>query len=455
MVAFWRITMLAVFQNKILSAPFYRRCVAFGGLSRSMSTENDLNPSLLDPIQEKPMDPILLKEGASVLASDRLEIASKFPILLHKMVGQICRELSPQASFEFRLQSRIHYRHVPCCVNTSPVEKGIAYNVTDADWLSLDREEIRKFVEDDNRYKVDWGNFFDFDFDTKSGTIVFMPKDQLPHMGRLTETKDSLASDPPARKQYPGKSRKRYYSPFNIHCPTDPQVEKRAELLCDRAYEARRYIVDDFFKQMEGVWAVMSPKDAFISRFESWSNFRGGLNFEEVDEEDAFYAEDDEEYFPEFEDDDDDNIGTVFHINDAHYDFPSKAFKEFLQSDNRYTVHWGRFEPKLTWCGHKYRGNDFVRGFVRFMPKSVKPKRKKLKSRVKNDEIDDEEDDDKDDMYKNEGKDGKENEDTDEEEDDGNENEDTDEEEDDGNDNEDTDKEDDDGNENGDPDEEK
>jgi hypothetical protein len=367
--------MLAVFQMlRTLPSPFYnKRCFAFGKLWRSFSTENDSNPSLLDLIQDKPMDPVLLKEGANVLASDRLEIASKFPILLRKMVGQICRELSPQASFEFRLQSRIDFRHVPCCANASPVEKGIAYNVTEVDWLSLDGEEIRKFVEDDNRYQVDWGNIFNFDVHNKSGTVVFMPKDPLPHMGRLRELNDSSANNPPPHIESQGKSRKRYYSPFDIHCPTDPIVLKRAELLCERAAQAREYfenIVDDYFKQMEDVWAVMTPKDAFISRLEAWSDFRDVVVFEVVRKND-YYADDGEEYFLKFKfgDDDDDNIGTIFHVKDAHSDFPGKAFKEFLQSDDRYIVHWGRFKPKVTLRGDEFLENGRVSGFIRFMPK--------------------------------------------------------------------------------------
>jgi hypothetical protein len=409
-----------VFQ--ILSIPFVKRCLSFRILSRSMSTENDLNSSFFDPIQDKPLDPILLEEGKSVLAGNRLEVASKFPILLRKMVGQICGELSPQESFEFRLQSRIDFRHVPCYANASPVEQGFAYHVTGVDWLSLDGEEIRKFVEDDNRYNVDWGNFFDFNDESKSGTVVFMPKDPLPHMARLNESNDSSASDPPPDIQNLGKPRKRYYSPSDFYCPTDPLVEKKAELLCDRAVQARKNIVNDYFKQMEGVWAMMSPKGAFTSRFKSWSDFRDGPTLDKVDENKHFYTEDGEEYFPKFQVDDKDSIGTVFHIQDAHYEFPDEAFKEFLESDDRYIVHWGSFKPMLTWCGHKYRySDDSIRGFIRFMPKSVKPKRKKIKTLKKNDEIDDEEDNDEEDgenENNTEDNDDDENKDIDEDEDD-------------------------------------
>jgi hypothetical protein len=102
----------------------------------------------------------------------------KYKEILRKVVGEMCRKMSPQEAFEFRLRSRFDYRYVPYGTDSPPVrvKHGLSYHVRDADWLAPDGEEIRKFVEDDDRYRVDWGNLAK---ENGRNDVSFMPQDSI------------------------------------------------------------------------------------------------------------------------------------------------------------------------------------------------------------------------------------------------------------------------------------
>jgi hypothetical protein len=182
----------------VLSAPLYsglylqttrlsRRVNTGSGFLLSRSNKFD---SIPDPITDS-------KKMQGFLSCDRRDVVPKYSTLPRKAIKDKCHDMSPQEAFEFRLKTRPDSRTVPLAPNTPPVpvEQGLAYFVTDAELFSLDGEEIRKFIEDDYRYTVDWG-----DLDDNFGrNVVFQPLVPLPHMLNEQEADSSAVMHPPRR----------------------------------------------------------------------------------------------------------------------------------------------------------------------------------------------------------------------------------------------------------------
>jgi hypothetical protein len=183
----------------VLSAPLYNGLfLQATRLSRKVNTGSDLlltKPNKFDSIPDPITDS---KEIQGFLSCDRRDVVPRYSILLRKAIEDKCCDMSPQKAFEFRLKTRPDSRTVPLAPNTPPVpvEQGLAYYVTDAELFSLDGEEIRKFIDDDYRYTVDWG---DLDDDIGRNVVVFMPLDPLPHMLNEKEADSSAVMHPPRR----------------------------------------------------------------------------------------------------------------------------------------------------------------------------------------------------------------------------------------------------------------
>jgi hypothetical protein len=112
-------------------------------------------------------------------------------------MAEMCRDMSPQEAFEFRLQSRLDYRYVPYVTNppTALGEQGLVYSIANPDFLAPDPAEMRKLIEDDDRYRVAWG---DLDFRKGNGTamVLFLPQDSKEHQEKEA---DALALANPHR----------------------------------------------------------------------------------------------------------------------------------------------------------------------------------------------------------------------------------------------------------------
>jgi hypothetical protein len=352
-------------------------CFPLTSISRIMSTgskmdsvDSNIGASLSNPrtsdasFPDQSTDPVALEKGKSPLSKDRLEEAvAKFPTLLRKMIGDICRELSPQESFEFRLRTRFDYRDVPLGTNPpSHVEQGLAYHVADADWLSPDGEEIRKVIEDDDRYRVDLGSL-EKDHGT---TLIFMPEEPLPHM--LNEKDDAS-------------------SPADPNGPSDPRLLEKANALVEKTRQTQLDYTKDFYKKLGEICLLLSPRDSFTVRLKSRSVFEEGARIYQYE-----LCVDEEEEIMCFGGKNTD----MFDIFDSNC-FGDEEFKQFLESDDRYRVEYIVSEM----C--KETRADGGKGTIAFV--------------IKSDEIDDEDDND---TFTNESNGGNENEDTDEEEDDDN-----------------------------------
>jgi hypothetical protein len=267
---------------------------------------------------------------------------SKYPVdldkykkILRKVIAEIGGDMSPQESFEFRLQSRIDFRHVLHASNSPParVEHGLAYDVTDSDLLSLDDEEVRAIVEDDDRYTVDWGQLKK---NNGTGVVLFMPLKPLPHM------------------------------PDETHRPSDSVVVDKAWRRYFKTKRARVDTMKDFYKHVGELCALMSPKESFAFRFSA--SFEGDQSVEPDDRPEKY------------------SWGLQHRYTSPNCDDFDSAFKHFVEDDDRYKVKWGRV--KLEELHHRY-GATWV-GHVDFIPKSPLP-------HMMDDYEDSDEDDDDDD----------------------------------------------------------
>jgi hypothetical protein len=250
----------------------------------------------------KSTNPDALGDDKSTLGKDQLDIVpNNVMTLVRKSIDDMCRKMSPQEAFELRLQTRLECRTVPCGTSNHPVhvEKGLAYHVTDADWLSPDGAEIRKFIEDDDRYAVDWGNLKK---DDGAAVVVFMPQEPLPHM--LNEKDDSsLLSDP--------------------HRPSDPILLEKANLLFEKTAQAHleqaTNLKKEFRKKLGEICACMSPQDSFTFRLESRTVF---------------------EMFSMTAEPEEGNDGLHYDVYHSKCILGDPEFREFVESDGRYTVAW-------------------------------------------------------------------------------------------------------------------
>jgi hypothetical protein len=287
----------------IRSAPLHNElCFPFTRTSRLMSVDSknggsdsgkDFSLSNPSPsyasITDKSKDPVDLE---------------KYKEILRKVVGELCRDMSPQKAFEFRLRSRFDYRYVPYGTDAPPVrvEQGLTYHVTDADWLAPDGEEIRNFIEDDDRYRVNWG---DLNKDNGS-TVQFMPEEPLPHM--LNEKNDAFYADP--------------------NGPSDPRLLEKATALVEKACQTQLDRTKDFYKNLGDICRLLSPRDSFTVRLESRSVFEEAFEIYEP------YKGQEEEIF---------GFGCkntdMFQIYHSNC-FDDKEFKQFLESDGRYRVKY-------------------------------------------------------------------------------------------------------------------
>jgi hypothetical protein len=230
----------------------------------------------------------------------------KYKEILRKVVGEMCRDMSPQEAFEFCLRSRFDYRYVPYGTDAPPlrVEQGLTYHVRDADWLTPDGEEIRKFVEDDDRYCVDWGNLAK----DNGSTVEFMPEDPLPHM--LNEKNDSSYADP--------------------NGPSDPRLLEKANALVKKTRRTQLDRTKDFYKKLGEICLMLSPRDSFTVRLESRSVFEEGARIYQYE-----LGEDEEEEIFGFGGKNTD----MFDIYNSNC-FNDPKFKHFLKNDGRYRVKY-------------------------------------------------------------------------------------------------------------------
>jgi hypothetical protein len=157
-------------------------------------------PNLCDSIPDSPMDSACpsKEEEKRYLSGDQMKKRVKnYPTLLRKVMAEMCRDMSPQEAFEFRLQSRLDYRFVPYGTNppTALGEQGLVYSIANPDFLALDGAELRTLIEDDDRYRVAWG---DLDLPKTNGTamVLFMPQDLKE---RQEKDVDALALENPHR----------------------------------------------------------------------------------------------------------------------------------------------------------------------------------------------------------------------------------------------------------------
>jgi hypothetical protein len=291
----------------IRSAPLHNElCFPFTRTSRLMSVDSknggsdsgkDLSLSNPSPTYASVTDK---SNGAVDL--------KKYKEILRKVVGEMCRDMAPQEAFEFRLRSRFDYRYVPYGINAPPlrVEQGLIYHVRDADWLTPDGEEVRKFVEEDDRYRVDWGNL---EKDNRS-TVQFMPEEPLPHM--LNEKNGASSADP--------------------NGPSDPRLLEKANALVEKTRQTHLDRTKDFYKKLGEICVLLSPRDSFTVRLESRSVFEEGVRIY------APYEDEEEEIF-RFGGKNHD-LFDIFHSNC----FDDEEFKQFLESDDRYRVEYNTDE---------------------------------------------------------------------------------------------------------------
>jgi hypothetical protein len=100
--------------------------------------------------------------------------------------------MSPRDSFEYRLKSSAGLDSDSCYDIPINVKNGLSYHILDAGWISPKDNEFRAFVEDDERYRVHWDEFVSGEDGTFSGSLMFLPKDPLPHMDHFnSQTKNS------------------------------------------------------------------------------------------------------------------------------------------------------------------------------------------------------------------------------------------------------------------------
>jgi hypothetical protein len=176
----------------VLSAPLYNGLyLQSARLLRSLNTRSGLlllKPNKFDSLTESVF--ASKEEEKGYLSSDQLKkMVPNYPTFLRKVMAEMCRDMSPQEAFEFRLQTRLDCRFVPYGTNTPTAlgEQGLVYFISDPDFFASDGAEMRKLIEDDDRYRVAW---CDPDLPKGNGTamVLFLPQDSKEHQEKDAES---------------------------------------------------------------------------------------------------------------------------------------------------------------------------------------------------------------------------------------------------------------------------
>jgi hypothetical protein len=301
------------------STPWCCLSGASGNRTHLSNTTVETGLSLFNP--HLPSPPQIVQD-ASTLFDTFKKVISVRPIRFRKKLGPLCREMSPRDSFEFRLASRTEYRYAPHFDDPKESKKGLIYQVYNADWVSPSDEEFKKFVEDDDRYTVDWGSFVkDRSSNEYSCTILLRPKILLSR-----------------------KATEQHNVHDTIDIPSDTAVLKKAETMLYFTDSAFRGITIDFRKRLGPLCLQMSPKDSFTFRLASRALFEKGPSFENPKAVEN---------------------GLAYPASDIDWQFLfDEDFKTFVEDDDRYNVHWGSFVES---------GNGQLHGTIIFEPKSPLP----------------------------------------------------------------------------------
>jgi hypothetical protein len=277
----------------LLTNPIMERMLRFVGDFKSF-----------DP--KRPSNPLVLEEANNYIDSNKGIMMKWFSFSnFRKNFEPICSEMSPLDSFEFRLSSRLEAHKSPYIVEKRNVKMGISYNVINADWISPEGDGFREFIQNDDRYRID------FDLLVKSKNhgfeaprVLFMPNEPLPHM-------------------LDGASKKNDSAQLNPHRPSDQAVLRKAARSLKKAQSAYWNFVVLFRQELAAICLFMAIKDSFIVRLRSWNWFDDGTVFEDLVEVEGGFA------------------CRVYGIE--WYIKYEKSFREFVESDPRYTVDWGGF----------------------------------------------------------------------------------------------------------------
>jgi hypothetical protein len=204
--------------------------------------------------------------------------------------------MSPRDSFEFRLKSRTECRSSLCFDIPTDVKKGLSYQVCGADCISPKDKEFRAFVEDDNRYRVHWGCFVKSESGTFSGSLMFIPKDPLPHMHHFCSQTKTL--HPETGSQAPLENARK------LRLDTDVKLSS---------------VIAQCRKELGPLCLKTSPKESFTFRLQSSFLFKDGL-------------------FVEDSNGCQDGLSHQFDAESFFVDNPD--FKGFVEDDSRYDVSW-------------------------------------------------------------------------------------------------------------------
>jgi uncharacterized protein YukE len=248
----------------------------------------------------------------------------------------LCRTMTPKESFEFRLRSeQVVNPGLAWDPDESVVETGVDYKYKINFYQCYDlKRDFRKFVEEDDRYTVEWGmtELPSRNADDSFGKVLvhFMPKGPA-----------VLAS---ASKKQKGHrtimSIQSKYQEFPNH------LAEAKQLLDDTSAELEA-VKDSFREKATTLCRTMTPKEAFEFRLRSEQDVNPGL-----------YWDPDEAVVET-------GVDYEYKIKFLHCYELNRDFKYFVGDDDRYTVEWEEAEVS---CKYTARSCGTMPVHVHFMP---------------------------------------------------------------------------------------